>query len=342
MNENTKLELKTISLDELEKIGLVTGDVYSILSKTKKEITLLRAGEYVLPAFIDKFRIKGFSSFYLRATFEESENELWKKHWNEVSNNEDKGEFEIYQKRKEFISHVKSIFFDGEIKSSLLSYMSITHQKFVGLSPDFMYQYAEKNYLLFKRSMLVASLSLPLVISMGYYETNFIKDIYNTILLLSYHLSNKKFTVTMKNALSLESMEHGLGIKYLETKSPNEVKSFGSVDEAKQISEVVYQYHHEHIKDLLYYYQTSIGMNLSEALSIDHDMPDWVSSVLLIDKLVEYEDFNFQSGDASCYLKTKLNKHWDERFKTSFGFKKIKNVLLDFWGVQLLKESDVA
>ena len=83
-----------------------------------------------------------------------------------------------------------------------------------------MCQYAEKNYLLFKRSILVASLSLPLVVSFGYSDIKFLKDIYNITLLLSYHLANDNFTVTIKNALSLESMEKGLGIKYLTLKSP--------------------------------------------------------------------------------------------------------------------------
>lgn len=336
MEELKKSEFKTITLDELEKIGLVTADVFTILNQTKKEIILLRAGEYILPEFIDKYRAKGITSFYQRSNFDLLENDLWKKLWSQILIGESLDEYELYKIRKEYIKQLKLVFFDGEIKASLLSYTSITHQQFVGLSLEFMSQYAEKNYLLFKRSILVASLSLPLVISLGYNDPSFLKDLYNITLLLSYHLAQDKFTITIKNALTLESMEQGLGLKYLKLKSPKEVDCLSQLVDVTQSSEVSYIYQNEQIKDLLYFYQASFKSESTNSLSIEYDMPDWVSAVLLIDKIISYEDFNFQPNDATGYLKKILEKHLDVRFK------KIRNVLESFWGVSLSSEKKIA
>lgn len=338
MDEKSKPILQTISLDELEKIGLVTTDIYSILGQSKKEVTLLRAGEYVLPSFIDKYRVKGIKSFYVKHIFDPKENEFWKNLWGNISKcQESHGihEFEIYKVRKEFIKNCKQVFFDGTTSSSLLSYTSATHQHFIGLSSDFMSQYAEKNYLLFKRSMLVASLSLPIIISFGYSEQSLLKDIYNISLLLSYHLANEKFTITVKNALSLENMERGLGIKYLQLKSPAEINHISKMDEVEQVSNIAYSYHHEQIKDLIYLYQLIIDKNNETSIFLERDLPDWASAVVFMDKLIPYDDLDFKLNDACKFLKEKIEKKFDERFTNSYGFKKLKNVLTSFWEVEL-------
>lgn len=336
------IKLKTISLDELEKVGIVTFDVLHFLNQSKKEIILLKAGEYVLPKFIDKYRAKGIHSFLIKPVFEIHENENWRKLWESFLSTQNKDEYDVFQQRKLFINAVKEVFFDAKTDNSLLSYMSVTHNQFVGLSNDFIHQYAQDNYLLLKRSILVASIALPLVISLGYADVNFLKDLYNTTLLLSCHLLDGKFTVTVKNALTLEAMEHGLGFKYLVLKSPNELSKLSDFNKVENMSQVAYEFQNIQIKDLIYFYQSSMSKDLSETLSIENDLPDWVSAVLLIDKLIPYEEINFNPNDASGYLKKIIDKKFDERFIKSYGFKKLRCVFENFWQVSFLPKDKVA
>jgi hypothetical protein len=335
MDEVQKKKIETISLDVLEKIGLVTTDIFSILGQSKKEVTLLKAGEYVLPEFIDKFRAKGITSFYVRNIFSPEENNFWLALWKKIESCQKQNDYENYQVRNEFIKEFKEIFFDEKKEASLLSYVSTTHQYFSQVSNDFLYQYAQKNYLLFKRSMVVASLSLPLVLSFGYGDLNFLKDIYNITLLLSYHLADEKFTVTIKNALSLEGMEKGLGVKYLRLKSPQEIEFVTNLEEISHVSDVVYSYQFEQIKDLILFYKSLIVNTEHENKIFESEIPDWMSAVIFIDKIIHYDEFEFKKGDAKGYLKNTLEKKCDNRFLKSYGFRKLKNLLDQVWNTKL-------
>jgi hypothetical protein len=333
MEKKEESKLMTISLDDLEKVGLATADVCSLLGRSQKEVILLRAGEYVLPSFIDKFRAKGVKSFILKNHFDPQEIDLWKAAWKQISSVQDAGEYDQYISRKEFISHFKSLYFDEKVSTSLLSFMSTTHHIFVALSNDFMSEYAEKNFILFKRSILVASLSLPLLLSYGYSDWQFLKDVYNTTLLLSFHLADEKFTVTMKNALTLESKEQGYGHQYLSLKSPKEVDHLINVQDLTQICSLAYDYKNEHIKDLFYYFHSAYKKQSDQKTVVEQEMPDWASAIIFVDRLIPYEDITFKSGDASGYMKKVIKSRFSDQFIKSYGFNKIRNLLKDFWEV---------
>lgn len=339
MEKKEESKLQTISLDELEKIGMTTADVFGVLQNSKREVIFLRAGEYVLPSFIDKFRAKGIKSFYLKPHMDSQELDLWKAAWEQIKKMQNLSEFEIFEARKEFVSQFKSLYFDGKIATSLLSLMSVTHKEFAGLNSDFMFQYAEKNYILFKRSILVASLSLPLIISYGYVEWQFLKDVYNSILLLSYHLSDEKFTVTMKNALTLESMGKGLALEYLKIKSPGEVINLMNKEELEQICTTFYEAKNEHVKDLYTIFYETYKKKEDDGILIESETPDWISVILFVEKIIPYEDYQFFPGDGKMYLKNRIEKTLTGDFIKSFSFKKIRNLLKDFWKVENIKEA---
>lgn len=339
MEKKEESKQLTISLDELEKIGMTTADIFGVLQNSKKEVIFLRAGEYVLPSFIDKFRAKGVKSFYLKQHMDPKEVDLWKAAWDQVKKMESLSEFERFEARKVFTQQFKSLYFDGKVPTSLLSLMSVTHAEFSALNNEFMYQYAEKNYILFKRSILVASLSLPIIISFGYVDWQFLKDVYNSTLLLSYHLSDEKFTVTMKNALTLESMGKGLAIEYLKLKSPSEIANLLNEEELEQMCTAFYEVKNQHVKDLYSIFYKTFKKSEDDGIAIEQETPDWISVILFVEKIIPYEDYQFVPGDGNKFLKIRIEKTLTENFLKSFGFKKIRNLLKSFWKIESMNEA---
>lgn len=326
--------LLTIHIDELEKSGILTCDLLIKLGTNNKCVTVLRAGEYVIQSFIEKYRIKGIQNFYFDSNeYQASNNEKneWKKMWSDIKDAQDLEEPKLIETINGILTKYNEIFFQHENNYTHLNFISETHKAFLGLSHNSISNHIEKNSTLFRRSMVLASHAMPLIISLGYYDLNFIKDSYNAILLLAFHLSNNDFTITFRNSLTLESIQKGLGLEYLNKISPLEVNKFTKfIVENEDMFQSDYKFEFLQIKDLTYFFQKSLK---SEDLSIGHDTSDWITAVFWLNKIIPYDDELFKIRNANLFMAKLLSSEATVNVISNFNFKKIINNYRSFWKV---------
>jgi len=328
-------KMRIMKLEEVEHLGICCGNLSYYSPATQKSFVLLRAGEYILPSFITKYRERGFKSFYYDSQINEDEILKWTQMWKRFQ--EASNEFEGHQIKDEIMQMFRDCLIEGKHHGSLLAYVNATNAVFGGLNIDYISDYASKEYTLLKRSLIVASMAIPLVVSLGYIDFSFIKDLYNTILQLDYSFAGKKFTLNVKNALELEGQESGLGLKYLQEKSPREVISFTGTVEAAADEIKAYTCSNSQVASLIQIYRASLSTKMHSA-----EMIDWVAAVIFIDRMVSFNDFDFKPNDGAGYLGSLIKKNWNDRFLQSYGFKKIRTALVDYWELKLEISKGVA
>ena len=101
---------------------------------------------------------------------------------------------------------------------------------------------------------------------------------------------------------------------------------------------MVYAFKFSQIKDLLLFYQTLIITKRHHQIINEKNIPDWMSVIIFIDKVIDYQDFEFKKGDAKSFLKGIIEKKMDPKFLSSYSFQKIKNLLVDHWEIDIGKE----
>jgi hypothetical protein len=315
---------KIVNMEEAKSLGLCPGDLTYFAAATKKHFILLRAGEFVTEAFLEKYQAKGFQSFYLHQVVKVDFVEQYK--------NALKGLQEIRKEdlHQQSMRTILDCFISGQIQGtkplSQLDLFVAQYSVLGGLEAEFMSHYAASGYVLFKRSLSVASMVIPFLLHMGYRELHFLKEVYNAILLMDYPLIGERYTLTMRTALQKEAQVSHSGMEFLQKSSPKEASILKAHTTLEGIPPTAYDFKCMAVKDLFEFHHASLSRQ-SFPENIDaRSLPDWICAVIFFDKLVSYEDTNFTENDGTGYIK-KILKNKSIAFFQSYGFFKIKSAL---------------
>jgi len=326
-----------LSIEDVEKIKISAGDLFYFAPISNKYIRYLKAGEYVLPSFVQKLRENGIKSVYFRPYSPGLQIAKITDLWNKLkiaNENENLSEEEV-AKNKIIEEYYNSIIYGSE-SVSLVEYVSAYISIFCEIQLKQIDDFAEKNFVLLKRSFLLASLSIPGILALGYVDFKFLKKVFNAILLMDYKLTQTDYTIHLQHFFEHDSIKSGDGHLYLREKAANELYKI-----EKHLEIDTLEFDNECLKELReIHHESANGLGFPHGIS-KREVPDWIALIIVMDKLLHWEDREYQTGDGTGLLTSIVEKKWTDEFDDSWGFSKIQHLFFRHWRIPNAKSKKV-
>lgn len=321
-----KKDLTTISIDEVENLGLSPGDVVYYAALSDKYFTLLRAGEFIPQTLVEKYRSRGYSSFYIKKIVNDAEIDFWKNLLESLK--VCKNEREAHAKKRKIVAAYKEVFFKRTRPINLLDLIITNYRVFVNNSQNKTAwdDYILKNFMQFKRSLLLASLCMPLIIAMGYLDFKFLQDVFHAILFMDGAVSGSQYNLMIQKALNMDSKKAGKGVEFLKQKAPVMLpKYLKHVDNENFLLEF-YTPTFTSVKDLIRFHHEAKNGTGFPAQLFEEEISDWMSVIILIDKIIDHEEIVFGQTNDNNFLQSAFYLCWNSGFEKSYGFRKVINL----------------
>ncbi|MFT6633102.1 MAG: hypothetical protein ACJAS4_003071 [Bacteriovoracaceae bacterium] len=303
-------ELTTIKLSEIPTQTVSRAHYFHLLPSNKKAVLLLRAGDFVETAFVDKYIGKGLESIYQLEIINEDDLNFYKSKWASLKNaRTQKDQFLI---RDEIMGQLAQDFWASKEKS-FLSFVIACFEEFYIYPPKVLDKYQEVSMILYTRALLISSVSCAVSLSNNYVDYHFIKDFYNTSFIMDFGLIEfGTFNFMMSMACESERNKPGSGLLLLENKGRSKIEiqaykehpnvSYRAVSEYKSLftyPEVLenIKMHHEKYDGSGFpngYYYTA--------------MSDTETLLTFCDYMIPFEEHIFSKGDGHQILSQYFEK----------------------------------
>jgi len=316
-------DLETISLKDLESFKVCPGDIF-FSPKRGNPIRLLRAGNAIYEEFIDKYKIKGLQSFkYLpmhNQKFISECHELLMQLKLEIP------EEQRLLARESLVKIFYDHYWEVNEESNLLDLVIVCANTFLRFKKEIIEELQDTSLLFYNRSLKVASFSIIVAITLGYYDHDFLSDIYHTSFLLDYGLSGEKFTYHIVQACELERLNPGGGIAYLDDMGildvgvENEIDIFlnhpkKGLEKARIKCNETFHYP-ESLYLIEKHHESGNGKGFPGNLK-GGELTDFDCICVFTDQLVPFRDDPYKKGDGSGFIKNQVNAITRE--KSSLG-----------------------
>jgi HD-GYP domain-containing protein (c-di-GMP phosphodiesterase class II) len=295
-----KEQLETIKIEEIEKINISPGHLFYLSAKLGKPFLMLRAGDVITNEFIDKYKKKGFNSFYiLYASNRETIDQYKAKLQNLKTLVYEK---DLIETKTKIVNDFRDTFILGIKESNTLDFYIAYFETFNRNAPSIHHEIMESSVSLYTRSLQLSAFSVVLSLMSGYHDFNFLQDIYNASFLLDIGIIGSSYTYTIAQACEGERYKPGSGITYLQKKStPAEVEIFEKhpiTSRERALSELHESFNYKEVLNLIEVHHEKTNGTGFPAKLTSSEISDWESVVIFLDFVIPFSDVIFEKNDG--------------------------------------------
>ncbi len=221
-----KEDLDIINLDDLGKHQICPGHIIFISSKFNKPVLLMRAGDFVDPDFITRYKAKGQKSFYMFNISNQDNVDKLQNLWIKLKTA--RLEFEKLEARRELLKYFANQYWFQNKSSCSLDFFISTFNIFNRLDEEIIVEIRETDTLLCERSVQAAAFSSIIALALGYTDMKLISDIFHITFLLDYGLIGPNYSYFIAQACEKERVLPGSGLAFLKNTKvqPGEIAMF--------------------------------------------------------------------------------------------------------------------
>ncbi len=306
----SKDELSTISFSKLIELKIAPGHLLYFPANSDRAFLLLRAGEFVDKDWIDRYRDKGLSTFYVYNIINEELINEGKLLFEKLKNAQ--LEEEHYVARNLILKWFNDYYWNGSKDCSTLDFVMTCYKTFSRFEEKTVNTLKDTSLILYNHAHQVASFSTILALVMGYMDYEFLSDIYHGSFLLDYGLMGDKFTYNVAKACEQESEMPFAGHTYIKQRVAKGPEYQTYLNHA----ELGYLLASRDCKDVAY------SLDIFSLIRKHHEMGDgrgipfklhrgviaeWESIPLFMDHAVPMNCDEYKLGDGSGILKKYIN-----------------------------------
>jgi hypothetical protein len=338
-----KEDLDIITLDDLGEKQIAPGHVIFLSAKFNKPVILLRAGDFVDPAFVKKYKEKGQKSFYMLNVVHQDNIDDYNSLW--IKLKVGRFEQERLEARKELLEKFsEQLWFDDEEVCSL-DFLISCFDTFNRLADEIMIEMRETSTLLCERGLQSASFATITALALGYTDYEVLSDIFHVTFLLDFGLIGDKYSYFIAQACEQERKTPGGGMKYLE-----------KMNAPKKEKDLFYNHpvlgHQEVFRRC---YGAFYNMELMKLISLHHEKHDgsgfpgkinyWGISELeaiplFMDYIVPFDEFMYTSTGGGGLLKSYVDQAEDDGVIDILPLRKVHDHLIEAMAFSLEETID--
>jgi hypothetical protein len=303
----SKDDLQEITLNNLEVNTISSSHLYFI-TPNEQAFLLLRAGDLLTENFISEYTNKGMKSVY---AFQVSSAVIIKKYSDSFDSLlSAKNELIRQQVAETIIWDFTQDFWINK-NESLLSFVKVCFEKFYFLKIEDLVKLNEQSLILYSRGLLSSSFGVINCLMNRVVDPYFLKDVYNSILMMDYGLiSEGPISYSIVKACEEERNRPGLGIKFLETQKRPEAEKKIFLNHPKQSAIFLEKnrdsfFNKEVIDIILCHHEKSDGSGFPFQIPYS-SITDMETLLTFADNLVAFQEHKFFSGDSQIFLKKSL------------------------------------
>lgn len=300
-NSHQLLEIPLSSFD-VNKISRF--HIFYMLGSGRKCILLLRAGEIISQAFIEKYQSKNVNSLMGLEVVKEHDLVPLKDLWNQLK------AVSSQKKQLEIKDEILLKFMHDNEKSSdysILNFVISCHEEFYQFPNDLLLKFQNKSYPLFTRSLLVATFSVVSSMAHDICDYSFLEDFYNISLFLDYGLiESSEFNYMISMACETERKKPGSGTSYLELHQRSDAEIYLFKDHPNRSARFLKEYkdylnHAELIEFVKFHHEKKDGSGFPKGLYYS-GLSQTEMLLAFCDNLVPFEEHIFMREDGYKFV----------------------------------------
>ena len=283
---------RVITYDEVQNHIFIWGALLWV-KRSGKVVTLSNCGDYIDHIFLKKLfqndeviKLNSFLSEELTSSLSNSFKKL----------EESKFERERVGLRDPIISPFISTMVLGTEQGSLIDWTHACYNSFYELPRDLEDKYLQKNFELFERSFIVATVSTLIAFTCGYLNHSFLKRVYNTVLLIDFNMLDKGVSQYHFDNFERDRVGGNTSMDsvLLKAHSDHTKLDYGLIEQVtggNLILEQLIEFHHE-----------DLNSGKGPARVYDSDTGDLQKIVSFCEKLIPYSSHVYSGDDATNFL----------------------------------------
>ena len=301
-----KKDLGIITLDELGEKQICPGHVIFMSAKFNRPVLLMRAGDFVDPAFVKKYKDKGQKSFYILSIANQKNIDEFESLW--VKLKIAALESERFAARNELLKYFANLYWYEDSVVCALDFYIATFNVFNRLADEIIVEVRETDTMLCERGMQMASLATVVALAIGYTDYEILSDIFHVTFLLDFGLVGEGYSYLISQACDKERLSPGDGITYLKNAkvSKKEFDFFHShpVTGYQKVFRRCYGafYNLELMKLISFHHEQHNGQGFPQRLNF-WGLSDLEVVPLFIDYIVPFEEVIYQENSSGGLLK---------------------------------------
>lgn len=325
----SKEELNVISISSLSVGRISHSHLFFIPPSNKNAFLVLRAGDYIEQAFVDKYTNKGIVSFYSLEVASIEEIQKYNSFFKEwiTSYDEKKRQVAAQKIIKEFGNDFWKL-----SQSSYLSFVLVCFENFYKLPSSVVETYQSSSLTMYSRATISASLSVITCLIHRIVDPLFVRDLYNIVFALDFGLVfTGDFTYSLALACESERKNPGTGIDFLKNmnRSENEIQTFTEhpLISASYIENLSGLFAYPEVSNIIqFHHEKADGSGFPGEISYS-GLADIETFLMFCDYIIPFSEHIYQKGDG--YKLTKVNF---EDLKNSEYISSLPiNKILSYW-----------
>jgi hypothetical protein len=205
-------DLVTLSISRLE-LGTVSY-AHLFLMVGSRYFMVLRAGDYIDQEFLHKYQERGVNSFYAYEVADQACIKTYNEHWKSLKNAKTEQE-RIAYKDQIFLS-LYSDFWADSSQQAVLSLVISCYESFENIDSSVLNEIQSTSHILYSRALLGATQGIVAALANGFFDYDFLRDLYNVCFLLDYGLVTNNFSYPLLQACEFERNNPSAGKKAIE------------------------------------------------------------------------------------------------------------------------------
>lgn len=296
----SKEELTTIPIQQFNVGSINHGHLFVFAGD--KPFLMLRAGDYIEGPFLQKYLDRGVNSFWFLNVIDHEVLAKYEGIFNKLKNSNIKA-LQLEVAEEFYINYVKDFLVDKQV--SFLNLIIACYNSFYNLDHGTALKLHHSNTILFNRAIVCSTHAILACLANGFYEFNFIQDLYNLAFVLDIGLTQNNFTYAMERACEAERTKPGSGVGTVSSlaKSPFEIECFTnhptySMRYAESMEE---KFHYpELLKVLSLHHEKKDGSGFPHGLYYSA-LSSWECLLGYVDAITDFKTWSFKKGDATDF-----------------------------------------
>lgn len=209
-------ELVSVSLAQLRLNSISRSHLFYFPSSSSRPLLLLRAGDLIESAFIEKYTKKGLMSVACLEVADSTLIDKYSELFQKLKTT--RGFKELRVVRSEFLEEIhKDWWKDPQDSKSFLAFIIACHDSFYIFDTKFENEYYNKSTQLYAKSLLAGSVSVLIGLIENYVDSAFLQDLYHICFFMDYGLISNEVDFVILDACEKERESFGSGIEYLKS-----------------------------------------------------------------------------------------------------------------------------
>ena len=326
-----------LTYEQMKEYVLSPGYVFYFPRKGNPKM-ILRAGESVRDSLVESLTQRGVKNFkvYKIIDTKKTDSIVSKIRKLKLDNDE---EVRLLA-REEILLWFKKIYWDGVDNGALLDLILSMNKEFYDVPDYVMDKILTTGLTFYNRAFRIASFSVISLLILGCYDYQFLKEFYNTCLVLDYGLFEMPPSYHVIKAIETEHTKSGSGLHYLNEKnvSLKDKETFIQhvnvyLDSATS-EEMTYP---ELLNLISLHHELSDGSGFPKGLKAG-ELLDFETVVCFMDRMFGFENLNYLQGDGKSFFKNQLLVVQGKREQHNVGIERVVGRIFNYFDSDVKKE----